>query len=277
MKYKLIHIHLIIFLLVQTTLSSCKKNGCTDPTASNYNSKAKKDDNSCEYLTDSLSKLTFKFNHFFDNQIFSFDSIYNDDFNNNIQFSRASFYFGNLKFKTNDNEIIESSSKYFLINPNVENYVFGSISNSNISLIDFIIGIDSITNHLDPAIYQNDNDLSYQTPSTHWQMGINPNDWSYLFIVLEGRVDLNNNQTFDGGENFVFHIGGDQLSNAESNLSCNLIEETPLAHKIELNVNWANLIDNINLSIDNFTHTSDNLQLASSISENANNLISSYP
>jgi hypothetical protein len=28
---------------------SCKKKGCTDATATNYNSEAKKDDNSCKY------------------------------------------------------------------------------------------------------------------------------------------------------------------------------------------------------------------------------------
>lgn len=32
-----------------TPLASCKKSGCTDPTASNYSSKAKKDDGSCTY------------------------------------------------------------------------------------------------------------------------------------------------------------------------------------------------------------------------------------
>ena len=29
--------------------TSCKKKGCTDPTATNYNEKAKKDDGTCEY------------------------------------------------------------------------------------------------------------------------------------------------------------------------------------------------------------------------------------
>jgi PKD repeat protein len=41
------------FVLVAASLlgttSSCKKKGCTDPTAVNYNSVAKKDDNTCKY------------------------------------------------------------------------------------------------------------------------------------------------------------------------------------------------------------------------------------
>jgi hypothetical protein len=44
---------IILFLAVGsfavTTLSSCKKKGCMDATATNYNSKAKKDDGSCLY------------------------------------------------------------------------------------------------------------------------------------------------------------------------------------------------------------------------------------
>lgn len=35
--------------LLMITLVSCKKEGCTDATASNYNSEAKKDDGSCIY------------------------------------------------------------------------------------------------------------------------------------------------------------------------------------------------------------------------------------
>ena len=41
----------IKLLLILTTLTfvACKKSGCTDPTATNYNEKAKKDDGSCVY------------------------------------------------------------------------------------------------------------------------------------------------------------------------------------------------------------------------------------
>lgn len=44
--------HFIYFLSISaliTIMMSCKKKGCTDPSAANYNSKAKKDDGSCTY------------------------------------------------------------------------------------------------------------------------------------------------------------------------------------------------------------------------------------
>jgi hypothetical protein len=41
-------------LLFAITISSCKKKGCTDSLAENYNTEAEKDDESCTYLSDKL-------------------------------------------------------------------------------------------------------------------------------------------------------------------------------------------------------------------------------
>ena len=40
---------LLTLLVASTTFVGCKKEGCTDPTATNYDADAKKDDGSCEY------------------------------------------------------------------------------------------------------------------------------------------------------------------------------------------------------------------------------------
>jgi hypothetical protein len=263
-------------LFAHICLLSCKKKGCTNPDAINYDSKANKDDNSCRFNIDSLLNLRLTFHHFFDNKTFSFDSIYSDDFGNEIQFSRAAFYCGNINYK-NNNITNETTDQYILVSANKLNYDYGQISNTEISSIDITIGVDSITNHIDPANYQNNNDLSYQTPSMHWQMGINSSDWSYLFIVLEGKVDINEDGTFDSGESFIFHVGGDAFSIKKENLVCNLIETTSqLNYEIQLDANWKSLIDSVDLSNDNFTHTMDNIPLATKIIENADQLITAH-
>jgi hypothetical protein len=48
MKKRTIKLLMPVLMGVLVTFGSCKKEGCTDPLAKNYDSKAKKDDGSCE-------------------------------------------------------------------------------------------------------------------------------------------------------------------------------------------------------------------------------------
>ena len=48
MKSSIFNLFLYFFILCFTTIS-CKKRGCTDPCAINYNAEAVKDNGSCEY------------------------------------------------------------------------------------------------------------------------------------------------------------------------------------------------------------------------------------
>lgn len=45
---------LILVAMLITSMLSCRREGCTDCNASNFNDKAKKDDNSCEFLNEEL-------------------------------------------------------------------------------------------------------------------------------------------------------------------------------------------------------------------------------
>ena len=53
---------IILFLTIfAATVISCKKKGCVDPLASNYNSNAKKDNGSCKY--DTISTISSSVEH----------------------------------------------------------------------------------------------------------------------------------------------------------------------------------------------------------------------
>lgn len=49
MTSKPINLGIILVFITGLTFTSCKKEGCIDPTATNFNSEAKKDDGSCAY------------------------------------------------------------------------------------------------------------------------------------------------------------------------------------------------------------------------------------
>ena len=60
----------LVLTVAMVAFTSCKKKGCVDPTATNYNEEAKKDDGSCEYadpepvfsISDPTGNATFALN-----------------------------------------------------------------------------------------------------------------------------------------------------------------------------------------------------------------------
>ena len=268
MKNRIIH---IIILIISVFHLSCKKKGCTDPSSINFDENAEVNDGLCEY---DPAAVQLHLNHLYNSEPFYYDSTYQDEFGNDIQFTRAIFYLGNPKYKNASENIIDSSDFYTLISPENNINEFNTINSGYVSTLDLLIGVDPVNNHLDPALYGSSNALSYQTPSMHWQMGTDPQDWSYLFIVLEGRVDIDGNGTIEPGESFVFHIGNDGLTNNISGLSIDHNVFLGETISIDLTIDWAGFIRNIDLSIDNFTHTMDNLPLATTIANNSVYVIS---
>lgn len=266
---------ILLTLLVTITFISCRKKGCTDPYANNYNSTAQVDNGTCLYdsIIPNIASLIINTSHVFENKSFSFDSIYQDNFGNQIQFSRATFYLGKPKYINTSENTIDSTNNYVLIDPTNTSYNLGAVIPGIYQELDLLMGVDLITNHLDPAIYDSDNALSYQSPSMHWQMGSSAQNWSYLFIVLEGLVDKNGNNNFDAGESFVFHIGNDGLTSEINDIIVNLIVQEGENEILEFKVDWSRFFDGIDLSTNNFTHTADNPTLADAISNNGVNVL----
>ena len=103
-------------------MQSCKKPGCTDPNATNYNPSANTDDFSCEYDSVSTFELIWEVNHMFRNDSFSYFTNFYDD--SNLKTS----YLSKLK-------LINEQNKEFLLyaysDTISEDYVVTSSENSN--------------------------------------------------------------------------------------------------------------------------------------------------
>lgn len=93
---------------------------------------------------------------------------------------------------------------YLLVNAEQPDYDLGEVEVGQIEGIRFNIGVDSSTNHADPALWPADHPLAYQDPSMHW-------GWTsgYRFMAFEGLFDYNKNG--DPEKVWEFHAVGDKL------------------------------------------------------------------
>lgn len=119
-------------------------------------------------------------------------------------FDVAQFYVSNIKLIKDDNSEIAINS-YQIISPDATNIDLGEIEEGTYTQIQFDIGIDSTTNHVDPTTYDLSNQLAPQSPSMHW-------NWNagYRFLRVDGTFDSNaDNMISEADTTFQLHIGLD--------------------------------------------------------------------
>lgn len=117
---------------------------------------------------------------------------------------RLQYYLSDITLIHDGGQQKELKGLYLLVNSNQSDYDLGSVDVGQIEGINFKIGVDSSTNHADPALWPAGHPLAYQDPSMHW-------GWTsgYRFLAFEGLFDYNK----DGEPEKVweFHAVGDIL------------------------------------------------------------------
>jgi hypothetical protein len=267
------NIYIIAAIGLGITFNSCNKKGCTDPVANNYDARAKKNDNSCTYDAPlpTTANINLNLTHKVGTENFQFNYSFTDGSGNEYQFTRAQIYLSSPEYLDDDMNVIAAPKEYALVSPNTNSYPFGTVpADKHIHMMNIGVGVDSVANHSDPGEYNTGHPLAYQTPSIHW-------NWNsgYIFIAIEGVVDIDGNGTFDAGETFLFHIGMDALFAKNSNLMTHFNSVGGQTHNLSLSVNWGQLLNGIDLSTDNSTHSMGaGFALASIVSNNAKTMIS---
>jgi len=247
---RIIIICLLSFGLLAALTSCSDTEGCTDTTAMNFDADADIDDGSCVYALNQSLKLNFK------------PTVGSADFveGNNYMIGMVDFkvdifrfYMSGLTATTAAGETVTSPG-YFYYEPGNESFIATELQQGSYTGISFDVGIDSATNHSDPASYPAGDPLEIKTPGNHWSWNA-----GYRFIRVDGKIDKDGDGTFE--TDVQYHIGTDNLLTNVSETAAFTTSNSALA-EVNLEVDIEKLFTGIDLAVDSVTHVADNLPAA---------------
>ncbi|NQX91889.1 MAG: hypothetical protein HRT74_07170 [Flavobacteriales bacterium] len=197
--------------------------------------------------------------------------LYDDGVGHKIRIDDFKAYLSNVALVKENGERVLLADYYlsrFYMNPGIS----AEVESTNYNKIQWSVGVPaSVNKDSDPAAFPNSHPLSVQGSAGmfwSWNTG-------YIFTKFDGKANLT------GGlgpvlDPFAFHIGEDFLyrSHEASVNVCPNGDETQRVY-IDFHVDQflANPIDTIDISQDNITHTSGNVELAERFNENFNSAI----
>lgn len=259
-----------LFLLLgcaAMTITSCNKDGCVDPTALNYDPNAESDDGTCVYLAQNLN---FKFYHKLGAQDFAFNTEVQSESGRMVKFTRAQMYMSGLAFNGSGGNY-ELLDPHLLVKAGVTDYKAGYLPEDSYTSFTLSAGVDSASNHLDPASFDGSSALSSNNPD-HMHWGWDP---GYIFYVLEGLVDTTANMNGNVDAPFLFHVGTD-MHRVDMAFVTNLNAGSEDVI-VEMDIDWLTLLDGTDMTGDTdtrSTHTMNNPPLAALMVSNIDEAVS---
>ncbi|MBK7553716.1 MAG: hypothetical protein IPI55_03680 [Flavobacteriales bacterium] len=204
----------------------------------------KDDENPVEEHThvDGNTVVSAQFNWKWGLDTFDGTQTYTTALNEKIKIERVQFYLAQPYF-SDDNDVLveEFPAKYLLVDladgALVQN--IGEV-NGHLHTMDFILGLDSVTNHSDPALVAADHPLSISN-NMHWS-------WSqgYIFLKVEGKFDSDGDDIVEGTDDpFTYHCAGSDALRRNAEVDVHHDALTGGAYIITMNVDLAALIGSI--------------------------------
>lgn len=184
-----------------------------------------------------------------------------------VKFSLVQFYLSNMTAKDDEGNSNSFGSAVVLAKPNMAATSIGKVTLDHTHEFFYTFGIDSITNHGDPALYASTHPLAVGN-DMHWT-------WNsgYIFLKIEGKVDTDGDGTPE--QDMFYHIGMDAMRRS-NNLMMHF--DTPEGDGATLNyclsADVAKFFTGVDMSTDYATHTMDNMPLAKKIADNVASVFS---
>jgi hypothetical protein len=180
--------------------------------------------------------------HFLGNDSFALERPFKNNLDYDIKMSRFDYYISNVSLFHDGGKEVKVPDVYILSKDgkNFQTYL-GSFPISGLDSVAFYVGVDSVNNHADPALWPSDHALAPTFPDMHW-------GWAagYRFSAIEG----NNGPDFF--YQYQLHPIGDELFYRTLVPTKGKIQQDTLL--IELKADCAKSLDNINFSKVVFDH-----------------------
>ncbi len=214
--------------------------------------------------------VILKFNHLLDGKKFVSDYMTTaPDGKSLFKCSMLRYYISGIKITHDGGKITEAKGKYILVNvantlPTIGDntrFELGVYDVNSIEAIEFSLGVDPATNHLDPSSYPSSSPLSPQSPTMHW-------GWTagYRFVTFEGRARTLTDTATIG---FQIHSFGDEIyTPVKMNVKSRSEGEGVIS--VTLNAEYKNLIKDIDVSTEMVEHGTEGIpaQMMSNFGKN---------
>lgn len=128
------------------------------------------------------TNVVLKMNQLLEGQPFAYDQVTQAELGFYFKATRLQYYISEITLIHDGGQITPVSDYYLLVDPAKDSiFALGNFAVTDLEKIEFWIGVDSATNHLDPALYPENHPLALKDPSMHW-------GWAggYRFIAFEG-------------------------------------------------------------------------------------------
>lgn len=248
MKNNKISLTLLIALVGATVFFT----GCSD-----------EDDPTPKATASTEQKLSFHLHTMVGNTAAAYGVDFQDAGGRKFNLGDFQYYISNIVLIKSNGSELPLSGKVVLANPARRAYELGIVPVGNYNGFKFILGLDSVTNHGDPTLYNADHPLAIQSPGVHWT-------WNsgYIFMKVEGFVDTTLAANGPADLEYFYHVGMDAQKRLIDFSTSAFTVTSGLDYEIGLEFDLLEILHNVDMRTENETHTFNNLPLAVKIADN---------
>lgn len=180
-----------MLILIVTGSYSCSKKGCTDPTASNYDSNAHLDNGTCVYTTvEHTGTLILHMHTYISNHaIGNYNSILLTNEGRQMSLSLAQLYISDIQLVGLDDQVYNVGEKVFLKVFEEQAYPIENVPIGNYKQIKFKVGLNAELNTVSPG---NSSDSTILNHPEMWFSNTAQPD-GYVFLNVQGSIDTSTN------------------------------------------------------------------------------------